>query len=240
MGTRQRPRDQSRDFRIKVRNPRRLREVVDATLPDYYLHDRVDLFDFLTRHSGRLDGCVLEVGCAAGNAAPHFRQLGAKYLEGLEPNELAASRAASTELYDVVRTCTFEQWHPHFTHYDCVVLPDVLEHMLDPTRALRRIRELLPASGKLVISVPNVRHLSVLVQLIMLGDWRYSDAGILDRTHVRFFTSKSLKRLLAETGFRLVAFERYGSNRLARTATALMPRAGEFLLTEMFVLAMPL
>jgi 2-polyprenyl-3-methyl-5-hydroxy-6-metoxy-1,4-benzoquinol methylase len=86
--------------------------------------------------------------------------------------------------------------------FDLVVFADVLEHLPDPIRLLRNVHSLLNPGARIVISVPNVAHLSVRVQLLF-GRFRYSDRGILDRTHLRFFTRKTIVELLTDSDFRI-------------------------------------
>jgi 2-polyprenyl-3-methyl-5-hydroxy-6-metoxy-1,4-benzoquinol methylase len=76
----------------------------------------------------------------------------------------------------------------------------VLEHLPDPIRVLRNVHSLLNPGARVVISVPNIAHLSVRAQLLF-GRFQYSDRGILDRTHLRFFTRRTIKELLTDTGF---------------------------------------
>jgi 2-polyprenyl-3-methyl-5-hydroxy-6-metoxy-1,4-benzoquinol methylase len=86
--------------------------------------------------------------------------------------------------------------------FGIVVLADVLEHFADPLEVLRAAAGLLEPGGRVVISVPNVAHLSVRLQLL-LGSFDYTDRGILDRTHLRFFTRKTLKVLVADAGLKM-------------------------------------
>jgi len=82
--------------------------------------------------------------------------------------------------------------------FDLILCLDVLEHMLDPWRVVDRlVTQHLAVGGTLLVSLPNVRHYSVTLPLIFQGRWDYNDAGILDRTHVRFFTPHSAVQLLA-------------------------------------------
>lgn len=207
-------------------------------LSSYFTNPRDELAAFLRRSATSFAGRVLEVGCAAGSAAPHWRALGASVLDGIELHPVAGARARAGGCYDTVHTCTFDQWREPENRYDAVIFADVLEHLADPVAVLRRVHGLLePEGGQLVLSLPNVRHVSVLAGLIFLGDWRYRPAGILDRTHLRFFTSKSARRLLEETGFEVVAFERFGSLGLSRRVARVWPWMGELILSQFFVVA---
>jgi len=86
--------------------------------------------------------------------------------------------------------------------YDVILSADLLEHLTEPQRMLRRIREALPAGGLLLISVPNVAHIYVRLALLC-GSFTYAERGILDRTHRIFFTRSSLRKLLRQEGFQI-------------------------------------
>ena len=150
------------------------------------------------------NAAILEVGCGEGNFARHFT--GDRTYWGIEPS-IAAAEAAAKRL-DKVLVGSFrsvcDQIPDH--RFDCVICNDVIEHMDDHDWFLQTIKSKMRSSAVLVGSVPNVRHISNLVRLIFLKDWEYADQGILDRTHQRFFTERSLKRALTRSGYVIQAF----------------------------------
>jgi len=83
---------------------------------------------------------------------------------------------------------------------DLILCLDVLEHLRDPWRVAQYLNTLLRPGGSLIVSIPNIRNRHVLLPLVMRGAWEYTDSGILDRTHLRFFTRKSAIELVASTG----------------------------------------
>lgn len=87
--------------------------------------------------------------------------------------------------------------------YDVALLMDVLEHLVEPAAILRSCAQLVKTDGRLFVSLPNVAHWSVRKSLIA-GRWEYSDTGILDRTHLRFFTFATAQRLAEQAGLRVV------------------------------------
>ncbi len=87
--------------------------------------------------------------------------------------------------------------------FDVILCADVLEHLVDPATVLRRLNRHLAPQGLVVVSVPNVAHLWIRL-LLLSGRFEYGDRGILDRTHLRFFTARSLRRLLDEVGLAVV------------------------------------
>jgi 2-polyprenyl-3-methyl-5-hydroxy-6-metoxy-1,4-benzoquinol methylase len=76
--------------------------------------------------------------------------------------------------------------------FDCIILNDVLEHLVDPFEALLYCRELLNSQGRVVASIPNVRYFDNIWNLLVHKNWEYTDWGILDKTHLRFFTKRSI------------------------------------------------
>jgi 2-polyprenyl-3-methyl-5-hydroxy-6-metoxy-1,4-benzoquinol methylase len=149
---------------------------------------------------------VLEVGCAAGatGAALKLARPGAE-VTGIELDpELARAAAARLDRVlagdAVAQLRTLEQEGARF---DLVLCGDVLEHLPDPWSALRIVRALCP-SGHVIVSLPNIAHLSTISSLLFRSYWPYRDRGLHDRTHLRFFGRKNLPELFEETGFREV------------------------------------
>ena len=201
----------------------------------YYSNVRSDLFEFATSHDVDIAGRVLNVGCGAGQDATYLRDAGATHLEGVEPTDAATE---ATTRYDRVFAGPVELFDPE-GEFDLIVFADVLEHLVDPAAQLVRAADWLRPGGSLLISVPNVRHISVLWSVSVRGDWRYSDSGILDATHLRFFTQKSFRRLLAEVDYAIVAEEFNGKSTLSRVASRLVPGVAHFLQSQLFFLARP-
>jgi 2-polyprenyl-3-methyl-5-hydroxy-6-metoxy-1,4-benzoquinol methylase len=89
-------------------------------------------------------------------------------------------------------------------YFDCITFNDVLEHLPEPAEILRRMKPKLTKNGIIIASIPSVRYFYNLVELIIKKDWEYKDSGILDATHLRFFTQKSMKRMFENAGYFLV------------------------------------
>lgn len=204
---------------------------------EYYGLDREELYAFAARVGVRVLGRALNVGCAAGRDAAFLRGLGATELHGVEPVRVAATEAARS--YDRIDVCSIDDWAWDGEPYGLVVFADVLEHLARPDVILLRAREWLAAGGRLLISVPNVRHVSVLWSLAVRGEWRYEREGILDDTHLRFFTCRSLRRLLNDCGYDCLAIDRYGCQAVSRAVSRLVPAAGELVLSQVFAVAGP-
>jgi methionine biosynthesis protein MetW len=149
---------------------------------------------------------VLDVGCGAGALGAALREERGIEVFGVELFAEAAAHARE-RLDDVVvaNLDQLEELPFERGSFDAMVFGDVLEHLHDPHRLLRVLRPWLSDDGALVLSVPNVGHWSVVLPLLTKDRWRYEDAGLLDRTHVHFFTLNEAELMLSECGFSLTA-----------------------------------
>jgi 2-polyprenyl-3-methyl-5-hydroxy-6-metoxy-1,4-benzoquinol methylase len=138
----------------------------------------------------------LEIGCAEGEFSQHLTK--AREIWGCEP-DAAPARAASARLTKVL-VGKYEDVSNEIpdAYFDLVVCNDVIEHMQDHDFFFGSIQEKMVDNGFLVASIPNIRHIRALYSLVIKKDWRYCDSGTFDRTHLRWFTKKSLLRTLAE------------------------------------------
>lgn len=162
---------------------------------------------------------LLDVGCGEGafleacrSARPSLR------LRGIEAAEAPANRARNRGLE--VTIGTFPDDLPPSEPFDCIVFNDVLEHMVDPWAALEQARGRLTDKGSVLASIPNVRNLDTLFDLVRRGRWDYVDAGVLDRTHLRFFTRSTILGLFEGAGYEVVTI-RGGMPLLGRRFRAL-------------------
>lgn len=144
---------------------------------------------------------VLEVGCGEGG----FRASFGNEVEywGVEPNK-EVSEIAKSQLYKVFNA-TYEEVQQDIpnNYFDLIVCNDVIEHMVDHDKFLESIKSKMENDGFLLISIPNVRHIYNLYNLILKKDWEYKEEGTLDRTHLRFFTERSLIRCLISHNFNI-------------------------------------
>jgi len=142
---------------------------------------------------------LLDLGAASGHLGRAVRDRCA-FIAGVEPVEdLPASAKTGYDEWRATPAETAGDWREPF---DVVVCADVLEHLAHPERLLERIRSWLKPSGVLLASIPNVANISVRGSLLG-GRFSYAERGILDRTHLRFYTRSTARRLLEEGRFRI-------------------------------------
>jgi len=143
---------------------------------------------------------VLDVGCATGFLGKALAAQGCT-VSGIEFDPLAAAEARA-HLDEVVEAdlnvAPIADLFPG-KEFDAIVFGDILEHLIDPDAVLRSAIPLLASGGAIVISVPNVTHGSLRLSLLQ-GRWDYRETGLLDRTHLRFFTRESVLQMVADAG----------------------------------------
>jgi 2-polyprenyl-3-methyl-5-hydroxy-6-metoxy-1,4-benzoquinol methylase len=148
---------------------------------------------------------VLDVGCSSGYLARPLAARGCGVV-GIELDETAAEVAR--EVCDEVLVGDVEAMELPFPEgsFDVVLCGDLIEHLREPQRFLERVRPLLRTGGRLVLTTPNVANWTIRTGLLF-GRWRYTERGILDRTHAHLFTRKTLGEALEAAGYRVVAFD---------------------------------
>ena len=165
---------------------------------DCSFYARTDLLSMMDLSGDSLR--VLEIGCACGAT---LREIGiynpSARLYGVELNERAAALAAP---FATILSMNVEHLHPSdiAERFDYIVMGDVIEHLLDPWKAVANMRELLVPGGALIASIPNVAHIRNIFNLLR-GFWSYQEQGLLDRTHFRFFTRYEITKMFEEAGF---------------------------------------
>lgn len=145
---------------------------------------------------------ILDVGCFCGGSGRWLKnKFPAVKVLGIEMLEKAAEIAR--QFYDQVLVGKFEDHDltEYQGKFDAIIAADVLEHMYDPWQVLQKLKPLLAPGGAIYISLPNIRNLNVL-QALAKGEWQYEGAGILDITHIRFFTKKQALQMLEQTGWK--------------------------------------
>ena len=155
---------------------------------------------------------ILDIGCGTGVLGSFFKKNQNCYVAGVEINQTAYELALQN--LDTVVKGNFETLDLPFenNYFDIVIMGDVLEHLVDPVRSINKILPLINYQGKILITVPNVRNWRVVKSLVFNDNWQYEDWGILDYTHMRFFTKKSLQSLLLKQNIEIIKIERVIQN----------------------------
>jgi len=152
---------------------------------------------------------VLELGCSTG----FFSKLMADRscaVTGVEYDSGAAQQAKRFCETVAVRDLNSAGWQSGIVGpFDVILMGDVLEHLLAPERALADCRDLLSAHGSIIVSLPNVAHWRNRIRLL-LGHWDYTELGTLDRTHVKFFTLATSRKLIETAGYDIEKFHSVG------------------------------
>jgi 2-polyprenyl-3-methyl-5-hydroxy-6-metoxy-1,4-benzoquinol methylase len=170
----------------------------EAKAADYFRYPRPEMVPFVPANCRRM----LDVGCADGAFGEALKKTREIEIWGVEPTKSAAA-TAKVKLDRVVEGVFDRQTVLPPKSFDCILFNDVLEHMFAPELALRYARELLTPGGVVVASIPNIRSFPTVWQLIFHARWEYQDAGVLDRTHLRFFTKSSIVDMFEREGFAL-------------------------------------
>ncbi len=149
---------------------------------------------------------ILEVGCHAGDFSIELIKMGHEVI-AIEKDPMAAGEARRKGITviqgDIEEKSTIENLSKEF---EVILFMDILEHLRDPNIVLRRARSLLNRNGRMIVTGPNIAYWGVRKNLF-LGRWNYADAGILDKTHLHFYTKQGWRSLLEEEGYEITLLE---------------------------------
>lgn len=173
----------------------------------YYRLARRSLLDLF---EGPAPQRVLEIGCGAGeNLVLLKRRFPGCEVVGVEYREEAVQLGRATKEIDQIRQLDVQTAAPstfESGYFDLLVLSHVLEHFVEPEAILQLSLRWVREGGHVLIALPNVRHVSVLWDLALHDEFRYRPSGILDRSHLRFYTHASACRLIEGAGLKTVQF----------------------------------
>lgn len=176
---------------------------IDTKPANYYQNLRLEMLPYIPKSAKN----ILELGCGEGMFGSYLREnLGAKVV-GIEIESKFATKAKKNldKIY-IGDAETIIKKLPAKS-FDVIVANDVLEHMVDPYSVLKEAKRILKKNGVVVSSIPNMRNYHVLHKLVRQGQWEYEESGILDRTHLRFFTQKSIRNMYERLGYEVVQHE---------------------------------
>lgn len=171
---------------------------------DYYSNIRLDLINLIDKKSQNLK--VLEIGAAYGETLFYLKKNGiASEVVGVDIFEDAKNKQNYKPLDQFIFGDIEKIDLPeYFQHFDLILLPDVLEHLFEPKSVLETLKKYLKEDGKIIISMPNIRHYSALYKIVFKGDFKYEESGIFDYTHVRFYCRKNIQALLETAGYKVL------------------------------------
>ncbi len=177
----------------------------------YYEHPRTELLDLLSTPPHRL----LDVGCGSGATSRAAKlRWGSVETIGIEVVPEVAERARAVVDHVIVGSAeTLDLREAALQNIDAVLLADVLEHLIDPWRFLARLRPALRDDAAVAASIPNAANLWLIEELAS-GRFDYGADGLLDVTHLRFFTRSSIERLFGQAGFCIERWERVTDGRV--------------------------
>lgn len=207
-------------------------------MSSYFGRVRGELLPYLPARLTRM----LDVGCGAGATSAFIRSAvpGLQWTGGVEVVPAAAAEAA--KVLDRVWCGDIERLpfenDIEAGSIDAILCLDVLEHLVDPWAMVQRLSPLLHPEGHLVISLPNVRNWKFIRDLLFRGQFRYADAGLLDRTHLRFFVRGSARELAEAGGLRVSRIDNahpWKANEARRLLSRLSGGALDDLMIKQFV-----
>jgi len=168
----------------------------------YYTNTRVEMLPFIPSSAKK----ILEFGCGQGNFSAQLVKEGVETW-GVEPDP-QSYQEASKKLFKVLEGTINERIDDLPDNYfDVIVMNDILEHLLFPWEDLKKIKPKLANGGILVSSIPNVRYSKNIFNILIRRNWEYTESGILDSTHFRFFTKKSIKSLFKMSGYTIISIK---------------------------------
>jgi len=167
----------------------------------YHSHPRPELVAVVRDDPGN---CVLDLGCGSGAMSALLRERDkAGEIWGVEKFPDAARSARDSGTFDKVFEGDLEEIITELprNHFNYVIAGDILEHLVDPWAVCEKLNACLVPGGTFICSIPNIRNLSFLLALAFKGRFAYTDSGVLDRTHLRFFARKDVQEMFVNSGY---------------------------------------
>lgn len=181
----------------------KLNDIYHDKNASYYHHSRPELIPFIPPSIKS----ALDVGCGSGNFGETLKKLYACEVWGIEPNQVEALEAGKKIDKAIHNIFSIDLPELAGKKFDVIFFNDVLEHLIDPTEALQHCKKLLNEGGHIIASIPNMRWYPVILGLLRYKDFKYELSGVMDKTHLRFFTAKSMRRLFEDAGYIIVKME---------------------------------
>lgn len=184
---------------------------------DYFSNIRHEIVEVL---KDKKNLKILEVGGGSGKTLVHMKQI---------------RIASSIHLYDIIDVVDDKSYFDSIeigdvenkdfpkNKFDVIIFADVLEHMIDPSGVIEKAKEALKKGGKIICSIPNIRHFSAIYKIFIKGSFRYADSGLFDKTHLRFFCKSDMEELFRlESGLTIESIT--SINRFRKSKSSLLDR----------------
>lgn len=148
---------------------------------------------------------ILDVGCGSGKLLK-ILQTNGKDCYGIEPNDEGAKAAISYIGENKIINKKIENAINDLPerYFDAILFLDVLEHLVEPSNVLIQIKSKLNENGIVIASIPNIRYFHTFYELVVKREFDYKEYGVMDKTHLRFFTYKSMRKLFEEAGYSII------------------------------------
>ncbi len=174
---------------------------------EYYSNIRKDLIRLIDGNQKGIK--VMEIGAAYGETLFYLKTHGiAAEAVGVELFEDYRNKSRYREINRFIFGNIEELDFPEYENYfDLILLPDVIEHLIEPTTTLDKVYKYLNPTGQIIVSMPNIRHYSAFVKIFIKGEFKYEESGIFDYTHRRFYCRKDIQKLLEKSHFQTIASE---------------------------------
>jgi len=177
---------------------------------EYYAGNRPEMQKFLPKKIDKF----LDVGCGFGAFLSLIKNEYKSETWGIEPFQSEAEKTKNIVDNLIISSIEESILQLPENYFDVISFNDVIEHLLDPEDVLKKLMPKLSKNGTIIASIPNILYFPVFIRDIFLKqDWKYEDSGILDKTHLRFFTKKSIIRLFEGIGYEVVKIEGINSGK---------------------------
>jgi len=200
----------------------------------YYESKREDLIKFIppdARH-------ILDVGCGIGSLGQTLKSVKGRTVEVIGIECVSEIGEIASKTLDKVFIGDAEKINLPLSegYFDCIIYGDVLEHLLDPWELLKKHRPMLKKGGYVIASIPNIAHYRI-IKMLKKKEWNYGDSGILDKTHLRFFTIKSIERMFKDADLKVVKIEnKIGGSNLKKFLNKMLSNLLLDQITEQYVI----
>lgn len=174
-----------------------------------YIGLRKDIIKYIDGESNK----VLDVGCAIGVNGKYLLDKGiASEVVGIEFDEIMAEEASEHNSKIFCGDLNNKEFLESFLNsnytFDYILFGDILEHLIEPQKVLAVFKSLLNKNGKIIISLPNIAHVELFIQVFIKGSWPKNERGIFDKTHLRWFTRKDVFSLVKKSDLEVIKYER--------------------------------